>query len=200
MIQVEKIGPLQSLKKQDSWKSMGNIWKCIHIYITTSILLKKKLLVVKETREKGDAQRVSSEPRNKKQDGNHITSGTLSLRPQLPPGPVAKIMVPSLQAWLNICQEFLGLCPHLEVWWWIKSDNREVPRVVQNSHHSSNHHCVSPDKIAFCNHLAKEGAMSGSQRLIISMPALKLSWFQQDFWQKKKHSFVGNIKRYVLDY
>jgi len=42
MIQVEQIGPLQSLKKQDSWKSMGNIWKCIHIYIITSILLKEK--------------------------------------------------------------------------------------------------------------------------------------------------------------
>lgn len=42
MIQVEQIGPLQSLKKQDSWESMGNIWKCIHIYIITSILEKNK--------------------------------------------------------------------------------------------------------------------------------------------------------------
>ena len=173
-----------------------------HLHHHKHLIERETTKVVKETREEGEAQRVSSEPRNKKQDENHITSGTLSLRPQLPPGPVAKIMVPSLQAWLNICQEFLGLCPHLEVWWWIKSDNREVPRVLQNSHHSSNHHCVSPDKIAFCNHLTKEWAMSGSQRLIISMPALKLSLFQQDFWPKKKkeHSFMGNIKRCVLDY
>ena len=75
------------------------------------LIEKETKKVVKETRVEGEDQRVSNEPRKKKQGRNHITSGTLSLRPQLPPGPVAKTTVPSLQAWLNICQSFWDSVP-----------------------------------------------------------------------------------------